>query len=492
MNDSDFDSNKHQSAIVALSNISKHFGALKALNDISIRIEPGECIGLVGHNGAGKSTLVNVINGRLQPTDGSASYQGRIDKNNQDKNGETARKLGIRSVFQELSLCANLTVLENLRIPYKEMSGLGWRKAAKTRVLNSLNTIFPGHSINPLSTVSNLTIAERQMVEIAIAFSERDIQPSLLILDEPTSSLDSAIAAQLLEHIQRFCKTGGAVIFISHMLGEIFEVASRIVVMKDGTITKDNSINCFTRQSLVDSMGHVVNQQSNQIQKKVRNLGDVILRTPDGLSARRNEIVGLAGLAGHGQAEALAAFYLSKTSLWRVKNKIDVAFVAGDRTRDGVLPLWSIMKNLSLKTLTEFGNRFLIDRERESGLAHQWQKKIGIRTDDTNNPILSLSGGNQQKVLFAKALASSASIVVMDDPMRGVDVGTKRDVYEMIRQEAANGRTFLWYSTEIDEVCECDRVFVYRDGAISAELIGSEITEENILKASFEMQDSAA
>ncbi len=492
MNDIDLDSNEYQSAIVALSNVSKHFGALKALNHISIRIEPGECIGLVGHNGAGKSTLVKIINGRLKPTDGSARYQGIIEKISRNTNAEIARKLGIRSVFQELSLCANLTVLENLRIPYKEMSGRGWRKAAKTRVLNSLNSIFPGHGINPLTTVSNLTIAERQMVEIAIAFSERDIPPSLVILDEPTSSLDSAIAAQLLDHIKRFCKTGGAVIFITHMLGEIFEVASRIVVMKDGTITKDDDLAFFTRQSLVDAMGHVVSQQPDQAQKQGRELGDVILRTPDGLSARQNEIVGLAGLAGHGQAEALAAFYIGKTSFWRAPKKIDVAFVAGDRTRDGVMPLWSIMKNLSLKTLTEFSGRFLVDRKREAELALQWQNKIGIRTNDTNNPILSLSGGNQQKVLFAKALASGASIVVMDDPMRGVDVGTKKDVYEMIRQEAANGRTFLWYSTEIDEVCECDRVFVYRDGMISAELIGSEITEENILKASFEMQDSAA
>jgi ribose transport system ATP-binding protein len=154
------------------------------------------------------------------------------------------------------------------------------------------------------------------------------------------------------------------------------------------------------------------------------------------------------------------------------------------------MPLWSILRNLSLTTLPEFSRKVMVDRGSEADMVQTWKDRIDIRTDNLMNPILSLSGGNQQKVLFARALASSAPIVVMDDPMRGVDVGTKKDVYQMIQAEAARGRSFLWYSTETDEILECDRVFVFRTGQIAAELIGDEITEENILHASFQMQEA--
>jgi len=155
-----------------------------------------------------------------------------------------------------------------------------------------------------------------------------------------------------------------------------------------------------------------------------------------------------------------------------------------------VLPLWSILRNATVSILPRIARRGLVDRAEESRIAADWKARIGIRTEDVTNPILSLSGGNQQKVLFARALASDAPVVVMDDPMRGVDVGTKQDVYAMIRAEAALGRTFLWYSTETEEVCQCDRVFVFRDGQISAELTGADITEERILSASFEMAEA--
>lgn len=168
-----------------------------------------------------------------------------------------------------------------------------------------------------------------------------------------------------------------------------------------------------------------------------------------------------------------------------------MVFVAGDRQRDGVLPLWSILRNISISILQQGARRGMVNREHENSVARDWKARIGIRTEDVTNPILSLSGGNQQKVLFARALASDAPVVIMDDPMRGVDVGTKQDVYAMIRAEAARGRTFLWYSTETEEVCQCDRVFVFRNEVISAELTGADITEEKILEASFEMQEAS-
>ncbi len=466
--------------IVALVDAARHFGPVRALDGVSLAVNPGDCIGLVGHNGAGKSTLVNLINGGFAPTSGTIGFGV----------GETALAAGVRSVFQELSLCPNLTVAENLRISHTSLSGLNWRRAARAEIRQSLDTIFPGHGIDADAEVDTLSIAQRQMVEIAIGFAPRGSMARLVILDEPTSSLDAGIADQLLTHVGRFCAGGGAVIFISHMLGEVFEVASRIVVLKDGKVVAEGEADDFTRKGLVDAMGHVA-PEAGDVAVTAREFGPEILRTGQGLAARKGEIVGLSGLAGHGQAEALAQLYLSQSSAWRADRTARAAFVAGDRQRDGVLPLWSILRNISISVLRQCARGGLVERQAEAGIAENWRRRIGIRTYDVTNPILSLSGGNQQKALFARALASPAPVVIMDDPMRGVDVGTKQDVYAMIRDEAAKGRTFLWYSTETEEVCQCDRVFVFRNDEISAELSGADITEEKILQASFAMQEAS-
>ncbi|WP_418591875.1 sugar ABC transporter ATP-binding protein [Ponticoccus sp. (in: a-proteobacteria)] len=462
--------------IVTLTGAAKHFGPVRALDGVDLTVRPGDCLGLVGHNGAGKSTLVNIVNGSLPPSGGTVDFPGGPQ--------------GLRSVFQELSLCPNLTVAENLRISHPALKGPGWRRPARAEIRAALDAVFPGHGIDADAEVDTLSIAERQMVEIAIGFARRGGAARLVILDEPTSSLDAGIAKQLLAHIRRFCAGGGAVIFISHMLGEIFAVASRIVVLKDGRVVAERPAEGFTRQGLVDAMGHVATEETARAAEARPPLGAVILQA-EGLEARRGEVVGLSGLAGHGQAAALARLYLAQTSDWRAGKTARAVFVAGDRPRDGVLPLWSILRNISVSVLGRDARRGMVNREAEQRIAEDWKRRIGIRTGNLDNPILSLSGGNQQKVLFARALASYAPIVVMDDPMRGVDVGTKQDVYAMIRAEAARGRTFLWYSTETEEVCQCDRVFVFRNHQISAELTGADITEEKILEASFEMQEAS-
>ncbi len=469
---------EHETApIVALTDAARHFGPVRALDGVSLSVAPGDCLGLVGHNGAGKSTLVNLINGTFGPSGGQVAFPQGSE--------------GVRSVFQELSLCPNLTVAENLRIPHPGLKRPGWRRIARAEIRASLDAVFPGHGIDADSEVDTLSIAERQMVEIAIGFAPRGGAARLVILDEPTSALDAGIAEQLLAHIRRFCEGGGAVIFISHMLGEVFSVASRIIVLKDGRIVAEREAAGFTRQGLVDAMGHVAAETGGTAAPARGTADEIVIRTAEGLVARRGEIVGLSGLAGHGQAAALARLFLSQTSDWRAGRAPRAVFVAGDRPRDGVLPLWSILRNISISVLRRDAWRGLVNREAERRVAEDWRRRIGIRTDNLDNPLLSLSGGNQQKVLFARALASDAPLVVMDDPMRGVDVGTKQDVYAMIRTEAAAGRTFLWYSTETEEVCQCDRVFVFRNHAISAELTGADITEEKILEASFEMQEAS-
>jgi len=473
-------------AVVTLDQAGKSFGAVRALHAVSLTISAGECLALVGHNGAGKSTLVNLINGALTPSEGSVSYHL---PNGATGHGSAGRRsAGVRAVHQELSLCPNLTLAENLRVPQRDLVGFGWRKQARARIGAALDAVFPGHTLHPDRVAGDLSLAERQMAEIAMGFSNGPERPRLVILDEPTSSLDAAIAAQLMRYVQQFCAEGGAVIFISHMMGEVFDVASRIVVMKDGSVIADRPAREFTRASLVAAMGDMTHEAGG---RRPRPEGPEILRSKAGLSARKGEIVGLAGLAGHGQTEALTDYYLSATSDWHQAEPPLASFVAGDRSRDGVFPLWSIQMNASLAKLPALLKGGLIKVRDELALGQEWQKRIGIRTGNLENPILSLSGGNQQKVLFARALATAAQVIVMDDPMRGVDVGTKAQVYDMIRAEADAGLTFLWYSTESDEVELCDRVFVFRNHQIVAELVGDEITEEALLAHSFEIAETA-
>lgn len=476
-------------AVIEVTDAKVHFGAVKALDGVTIRIEAGECIGLVGHNGAGKSTIVNVINGGLTPQSGTISCNG------QPVPGyaiAAARANGVRCVFQELSLCPNLTVIENTRVMHRSLAGWGWRRRAAGIIRAKLDEIFPGHGIDPTTPVGDLSISQRQMVEIATAFSTVSQPVRLVILDEPTSSLDASLATQLLAYVRTFVDSGGSVIFISHILGEILSAADRIIVMKDGRIVTERPAADFDEHSLVAAMGSVV--AGSKASKPIRSTEALkpLLAAPPrhgkGLpfKAFAGEIIGLAGLGGHGQTDALIDLYLSRTGSWFNSRTPEVSFIAGDRALNGVFPLWSILKNLSIAPLRDLASRAgLLDEPAEAALGKVWKDRMEIRTPDVDNSILSLSGGNQQKVLFGRALATSAPTILMDDPMRGVDIGTKQEVYAILRAEAEKGRTFIWYSTEMDEVCLCDRVYVFNNGAIVAELKGDDVTEKNILAASF-------
>jgi len=205
------------------------------------------------------------------------------------------------------------------------------------------------------------------------------------------------------------------------------------------------------------------------------------------LVAHEGEVIGLAGLSGHGQTELLLQIFKGASRRSRgIEVTAPVALVAGDRQADGIFPLWSIAENIGIRSLARLRNGLLISRAREDELAATWRERINIRTPDLRNNILSLSGGNQQKALFARALGSDARIVLMDDPMRGVDIGTKREVYDLIRAEARAGRTFLWYTTETDELENCDHVYVFRNGRIVADLGRGELTEEKVIQSSFQ------
>ncbi|SHG77445.1 ribose transport system ATP-binding protein [Kaistia soli DSM 19436] len=476
--------------IIRLEDVRKSFGAVRALQGVDLACHPGECIGLVGHNGAGKSTLMNLLAGVF-------GAEGRMLIDGIESAGPhtiaTAKANGIRCVFQELSLCPNLTVAENARVMHRALSGFGWRGRAGRLIVEQLDQVFPNHGIGPGDIVGDLPIARRQMVEIARAFTVTDAPARLVILDEPTSSLDAHLASQLLAYVRRFVAEGGCVVLISHLLGEILAAADRVIVMKDGRVVAERPAAEFTRTSLVAAMGTVAHEEAGtrdmaagrrqgapRIRARARTGGNELV-------AHRGEIVGLAGLGGQGQSEMLIRIFdAARHRAPGITVEGGSALVAGDRQTDGVFPLWSIAENITITSLKRLRSGILIDRDKTDAMADDWRSRIGIRTPDMHNPILSLSGGNQQKALFARALGSTAETVLMDDPMRGVDIGTKQEVYGMIRAEAERGRTFLWYTTEMDELKHCDHVYVFRDHRIVADLTRGELTEERVLHASFE------
>jgi ribose transport system ATP-binding protein len=476
--------------VVDVHGVGKSFGAVNALRNAQLVVQPGECVGLVGHNGAGKSTLMNILSGVLSPDTGDIRFAGQKTS---DRYGVSeAKQLGLRCVFQELSLCPNLTVAENARITHPQIRGIGWRRQASELIKFWLDQIFPDNGINGDDIVGDLTIARRQMVEISRAFSAVDEKVRLVILDEPTSSLDKISADQLLKFVKTFTAQGGSVILISHMLREVLGTSDRIVVMRDGTMVADDATANFDRDRLVREMGSVLAEDvAEPLVEKARADTSRVVHIPadNGLELNvfQGEIVGLAGIAGQGQTEKLIEIFdASNGKAGSVETNSKAAFVAGDRQAAGVFPGWSIEKNISIASVRTMVQRYLIDPLQEIGISNEWKQRLGIRTDDLSNNILSLSGGNQQKVLFARALGSPAQIVLMDDPMRGVDIGTKQDVYAILKQEAENGRSFVWYTTEMDELKHCDYVYVFRDGVAVAELPRHDVTEASILNASFD------
>lgn len=478
--------------IVTMGGVEKSFGAARALAGVDFTVKPGECVGLVGHNGAGKSTLMNVLSGLVRPDSGTVEILGnRLDDS---YSPAKAAEFGVRTVFQELSLCPNLTVVENLRISHPTLRGFAWRRQAERFIRTTLDEVFPGHGIATEAEVASLSISQRQMVEIARAFTTVSVKSKLVILDEPTSSLDQNAAAQLIAHIRNFVEGGGSVVLISHLLGEILDAADTIVVMRDGQTVSVDAAAAFDRARLVADMGNVhATGSAGRARTEAQSQGAEVITAPPQnghrLILRAGEIIGFAGLSGHGQTDMLVKIF--RTAQGK-RSDIEVSqpavFVAGDRQTDGVFPLWSIRQNISISSLERLTARFAIDFEKEAEESEAWQKKLQIRTPDMANNILSLSGGNQQKALFARALGAEAGIILMDDPMRGVDVGTKREVYDILAAEAAKGRALIWYTTEFDELEHCDRVYVFREGQIVAELSGDAMTEANVLNSSFESE----
>jgi ribose transport system ATP-binding protein len=341
--------------------------------------------------------------------------------------------------------------------------------------------------------VGDLTLGQRQMVEIARATLDTDLR--LLILDEPTESLTRDTTAKLYAYVAKVAEEGVAVLLISHRIQEVLASVDRVVVLKDGHVTSTHPVEGLTEDAVLTAMGGSlaapVAVTDDTMGMPVEGKGDVVAtlaartaRTGDPyeMRIREGEVVGLAGIAGQGQEEILQR-------LWKGSSRDDTvsasrAFVPGDRQKSGILPLWTVGENLgvtAMRTLSKLGLR---DREAEQRTISEWVDALRIK-GGADALMTGLSGGNQQKVIVARAFASSAEIVLLDDPFRGVDVHTKTDLYALIRREAANGRTIVWYSSENAEMRHCDRVYVLRAGRVAAELKGNQISEDRIISESF-------
>jgi ribose transport system ATP-binding protein len=483
-------------AIIELRDVDKLFIHSQALRKLTLSIFEGEILGIVGHNGAGKSTVVNILTGTLHPTSGTILVDGAALRPDYDV--RQANTMGIRAVFQELSLCPNLSVIENMKVFHPELTGMGWRSKAERMIRSTLDAIFPGHDIHPRDVVENLSLSQRQVVEIAKAFCGPRGHLKLVILDEPTSALDARTSRQLTDFVNSLSGGSLSVIYISHLLDEVLACTNRVAVLKDGSNAGVLETREATRQAIIELMGEArllkdmgaeAAGGDSSRNRDYRGGGTFVVEpaAEDGrvrLRVREGEVVGLAGLAGHGQTELLHRLFDSRRNgLYRVKGR--ATFIPGDRQADGIFPLWSVAKNISLQVYDSIRRLLLIDLGKEKAVAEKWRDSIGIRVDSVTRGILSLSGGNQQKVLFARCLESRSPLVLMDDPTRGVDVGTKEEIYRLIMDESRKGRSFVWYTTEMNELKYCDRIYVFRSGDIIAELAGDEATEEDILKSSF-------
>ncbi len=486
--------------VIRLDGVSKSFGATRANDDLTLAIRPGEVVGLVGANGAGKSTLMRLICGLTRPDSGRIAIGGiAVDLDHFSPNA--ARAHGIRIVHQELSLCTNLTVAENFML--EEPAALlapepAWRERFGRRAKAQIEAIFPAAGLGADEVVDHLPIGQRQMVEIVRAAAGDGLR--LLVLDEPTSSLDAGRSAQLRRWSRARAAEGVAIIFISHKLQEILDVASRVVVMRNGRVVADEPASRVTVTDLVERMGGHPHEGGAPAGSAARPDGEALVTiaaaaglADHAITLAGGEIVGLSGLDGNGQRDFLHALLAAGRRHDRaITCRAEPGFVSGDRAGEGVFRLWSVLENIAIGASVDRPPLARLSPRAEQGLIRPLLERLRLADARLGANILDLSGGNQQKVLAARALLRGSRILLLDDPTRGVDVEAKAEFYRLVREVAAAGTLVVWYSTEDAELLECSRVLVFRAGRVITELRGATISAEALVGAAFAGEKPAA
>ena len=488
--------------LVQLSHVSKSFGPVQVLKDVSLEMLQGEVLCLAGENGAGKSTLIKILTGAISRDSGEYYIDG------QDVGSPSpaqARELGVGVVYQELSLLREVSVEENLlmgRLPAK--GGIVNKRELRARATKMLERVGLG-TVDPGALISDLPVATRQMVEIAKVLGT---DARIVIFDEPTTALSEKDAQHLLQLINRLKREQGvAVLYVTHRLEEIFEIGDRITVLRDGQFITTAPTSEFTHDTLIRSM---VGRQIEALYPKraYKQFGKTLLSVQGlklpgspfdiNLEVHSGEIVGLGGLVGAGRTETVRAIFgadpmVAGTVLVDGKRlqpgspeqavKAGLGLLTEDRKELGLLAVLSIRENVTIADLSAVTRLGVISRKQEASLVTNLVPRLRLKFHTIEQPISSLSGGNQQKVLLSRWLATKAKVLLLDEPTKGVDVGAKADIYTIIGDLAAQGLGIVIVSSYLPELLGvCDRVIVLHDFGVTGELPIEKATEEEVLR----------
>ncbi len=497
--------------LLEMKNITKTFPGVKALSNVNLQVEEGEIHALVGENGAGKSTLMNVLSG-IYPYgtyEGDIIYDGEVCQFNTIKDSESK---GIVIIHQELALIPYMTIGENMFLGNERGNSLkiNWNE---TNELAAKYLEMVGLKETPQVLIKDIGVGKQQLVEIAKALAKH---AKLLILDEPTASLNEEDSRALLELMLKFKKEGLTSIIISHKLNEISYVADKITVIRDGcTIeTLDKKVDDFSESRIIKGM--VGREIADRFPKREKNIGDIKLEIKDwtayhpvygerkvvdgvNMNVRKGEIVGISGLMGAGRTE-LAMSVFGKSYGDRISGELvldgqnvefntvseainhGLAYVTEDRKGNGLILSNSIKKNTSLANLKALIKGGKIDADEEYGVAQEYREKLAIKCPSVEQNVGNLSGGNMQKVLLAKWMFTNPDVLILDEPTRGIDVGAKYEIYCIMNQLVAEGKSVIMISSEMPEILGmCDRIYVMNEGKMVAELDAKDATQESIM-----------
>ncbi|MGE5191507.1 MAG: sugar ABC transporter ATP-binding protein [Deltaproteobacteria bacterium] len=493
------------SPLLRMSGISKRFGATHALRDVALEVYSGRVLALIGENGAGKSTLMKILSGVHQPDSGTMELAAHPFR---PENPQAARQAGVAIVYQELTLAPHLSVEDNIMLG-QEARRFGWllRSRQRPRVLEALELL--GHpELRPDASVHCLSVGAQQLVEIARALV---LDAKLIVFDEPTSSLTQHDAERLFEVIRRLKTSGIGIVYISHFLEEVRQVSDHFTVLRDGRSVGGGDLQGTGQAEIIALMaGRSVDDLFPRIPHvpggpllSLQRLSGLRLPREVSLELRRGEILGIAGLVGAGRTELLRCLFgldPVASGAVRVAGTIrrnspaemiaaGVGLVSEDRKREGLAQSQSIADNLTASRLAAYGRGGFLNLRRRRQAVRGWMQRLQIKAASPEQSLVELSGGNQQKVAIARILHQDADVLLLDEPTRGIDVGTKAEIYRMIGEAAAAGKAIVFVSSYFTELLAiCDRVAVMARGRLREVRPAGEWSEQNLLHAACDLE----